>query len=90
VHDVLMSPAALDNIVAQLRPGAWVVAGGGKWPAAWNIPLTMTVASLHAPYVRDLAGFDRPWQLLERRLDGLVVTSVAFGSGFQAIGRVRR
>jgi SAM-dependent methyltransferase len=89
-EDVLMSPAALDNIVAQLRPGAWVVAGGGKWPAAWNIPLTMTVASLHAPYVRDLAGFDRPWQLLERRLDGLVVTSVAFGSGFQAIGRVRR
>jgi hypothetical protein len=52
--------------------------------------VTMTVASLHAPYVRDLAGFDRPWQLLERHLDGLVVTDVAFGAGFQAIGRARR
>jgi demethylmenaquinone methyltransferase/2-methoxy-6-polyprenyl-1,4-benzoquinol methylase len=89
VHDVLMSPDALDNVFAQLRPGAWVVAGGGKWPAAWNVPLTMGVAALHSPYVRDFAGFDRPWRLLADHVEGLEVTELAFGAGFQAIGRAR-
>jgi ubiquinone/menaquinone biosynthesis C-methylase UbiE len=89
VHDVLMSPAALDNVFAQLRPGGWVVAGGGKWPPAWNVPLTALVAALHAPYVRDMAGFDRPWQLLEKYVDDLTVTEVAFGAGYRAIGRAR-
>lgn len=89
VHDVLMSPAALDNVFAQLRPGAWVVAGGGKWPPSWNVPLTAFVAALHAPYVRNMAGFDRPWQLLEKYVDDLAVTEVAFGAGYRAIGRAR-
>jgi SAM-dependent methyltransferase len=89
VHDVLMSPAALDNVFAHLRPGTWVIAGGGKWPPVWNVPLTAIVAALHAPYVRDMAGFDRPWQLLEKYVDDLVVTEVAFGAGFRALGRAR-
>jgi demethylmenaquinone methyltransferase/2-methoxy-6-polyprenyl-1,4-benzoquinol methylase len=89
VHEMLMSPAALDNVFAQLKPGAWVVAGGGKWPAAWNVPLTMAVAALHSPYVRDFAGFDRPWRQLADRVEGLEVTELAFGSGFEAIGRAR-
>ena len=89
VHDVLMSHTALDNVFAQLRPGAWVVAGGGKWPPMWNVALTALVAALHAPYVRDLAGFDQPWQVLEEYVDDLVVTEVAFGAGYRAIGRAR-
>jgi ubiquinone/menaquinone biosynthesis C-methylase UbiE len=89
VHDVVMSPAALDNVFAQLRPGARVVAGGGKWPPAWNMPLMTTVAALHAPYVRDLTGFDQPWRLLEEYVDDLIVTVVATGAGFRAIGRAR-
>jgi trans-aconitate methyltransferase len=31
VHDILQSPGALRNVLARLRPGAWVAAGGGKW-----------------------------------------------------------
>jgi SAM-dependent methyltransferase len=89
VHDVLMSPVALDNVFAQLRPGAWVVAGGGKWPPAWNVPLTAAVAALHAPYVQSMAGFDRPWQLLEKYVDDLTVTDVTFGAGYRAIGRAQ-
>ena len=89
VHDVLLSPAALDNVFAQLRPGAWVVAGGGKWPPTWNLGLTAMVAALHAPYIRDFHGFDRPWELLETHLDQPIVTEVALGAGFRAIGRAR-
>ena len=53
------------------------------------MPLTALVAALHAPYVRDMAGFDRPWQLLEKYVDDLRVTEVAFGTGYRAIGRAR-
>ena len=89
VHDVLMSRSALDNVFTQLRPGAWVVAGGGKWPPAWNLPLTAVVAALHAPYVQNMDGFDRPWKVLEEYLYDLVVTEVAFGAGFRVLGRAR-
>jgi len=36
-----------------------------------------------------MAGFDRPWQLLEKYVDDLTVTEVAFGTGYRAIGRAR-
>ena len=38
VHDILQSPEALRNVMRNLRPGAWVAAGGGKWaaPSWWR------------------------------------------------------
>ena len=33
VHDIMQSPGALWNVMVELRPGAWVAAGGGKWAA---------------------------------------------------------
>lgn len=88
VHDVLQSPTALDNVFGHLRPGAAVAAMGGKWPAPWQLPLSVYVRSLHASYIRDFAGFDRPWRLLERRLDGFRVTELALGSGYLVTGHV--
>jgi SAM-dependent methyltransferase len=88
VHDVLQSPAALDNVFAHLRPGAWVAAAGGKSPAPWLLPLSTYVRMLHADYIRDFRGFDRPWRLLEPRLDDFRVAEVGYGSGFTAVGRV--
>ena len=61
VHDVMQSRAALGNVVDHLRPGAAVAAIGGKWPAPWTWPLRAWVADLHAPFVTDFTGFDRPW-----------------------------
>ena len=89
VHDILQSPAALDTVFAHLRPGAWVAAAGGKWPRPWQLPLSTYVLSLHADCIRDFHGFDRPWRLLEPRLDQFQLTEVGFGAGFLARGRVR-
>ena len=50
VHDVLQSPAALDNVFAHLRPGAAVAATGGKWPPPCQLALSLYVRSLHASY----------------------------------------
>jgi SAM-dependent methyltransferase len=87
VHDILQSAEALAHIVATLRPGAWVAAGGGKWAAPVMVALNSMVSLLHAPYVRDFGGFDRPWQRLEQLVEDVQVRELAFGSGYVMTGR---
>ena len=87
VHDILQSPDALRNVLTRLRPGAWVAAGGGKWAAPVMVALNSMVGVLHAPYVRDFSGFDRPWRHLERLVEDVRVEEMAFGSGYVMTGR---
>ncbi len=86
VHDVLQSRAALDNIIGHLRPGAAVAAAGGKWPAPWMWPMHAWVADLHAPFISDFTGFDRPWRLLAEFVPDLRVRELAGGAGYLAFG----
>jgi demethylmenaquinone methyltransferase/2-methoxy-6-polyprenyl-1,4-benzoquinol methylase len=86
-HDILQSPDALRNVLTTLRPGAWVAAGGGKWAAPMMMALNSMVGMLHAPYVRDFSGFDRPWRHLERLVEDVQVQEMAFGSGYVMTGR---
>ena len=67
--------------------GAWVAAGGGKWAAPMMVALNSMVGALHAPYVRDFSGFDRPWRHLERLVEDVQVQELAFGSGYVMTGR---
>jgi demethylmenaquinone methyltransferase/2-methoxy-6-polyprenyl-1,4-benzoquinol methylase len=87
VHDIMQSPDALRNVLTRLRPGAWVAAGGGKWAAPMMVALNSMVGMLHAPYVRDFSGFDRPWRHLERLVEDVRVEELAFGSGYVMTGR---
>jgi demethylmenaquinone methyltransferase/2-methoxy-6-polyprenyl-1,4-benzoquinol methylase len=87
VHDILQSPDALRNVLTRLRPGAWVAAGGGKWAAPMMVALNSMVGMLHAPYVRDFSGFDRPWRHLEQLVEDIQVQEMAFGSGYVMTGR---
>jgi trans-aconitate methyltransferase len=90
VHDILQSPDALANIVAALRPGSWVAAGGGKWAPPMMVAVNSMVSLLHAPYVRSFRGFDRPWQHLEQFVEDVQVRELAFGSGYVMTGRTPR
>lgn len=86
VHDILQSPDALRNVLAALRPGAPVAAGGGKWAAPLLVAVNSMIRALHAPYVRDFAGFDRPWRHLERLVVDVQVREMAFGAGYVMTG----
>ena len=86
VHDILQSPRALRNVLATLCPGAWVAAGGGKWAAPPMVAVNSMVRMLHAPYVRDFSGFDRPWRYLEHLVEDVQVKEMAFGGGFVMTG----
>jgi demethylmenaquinone methyltransferase/2-methoxy-6-polyprenyl-1,4-benzoquinol methylase len=89
VHDVLQSPAAVDHVVGHVRDGGSVVATGGKWAPPWAFVVNAGVMALHAPFVRDFAGFSRPWALLAECVPGLDTREVALGGGYVAWGRVR-
>lgn len=88
VHDVLQSPAALDNVLAHVRASGSVAAGGGKWGPSWALALNASVMALHSPFVADFTGFDRPWARLAQRVPDLRVRQVALGAGYLAVGRV--
>jgi SAM-dependent methyltransferase len=89
VHDVLRCPAALANVVSQVRPGGRVVAAGPKWVPWWR-PASLALNScawlLNRPYVTTFEGFDAPWSHLERLLPDLAVEELCFGAGFIAVG----
>jgi ubiquinone/menaquinone biosynthesis C-methylase UbiE len=89
VHDLMQSPAALGNVFDHLRPGAPVAAAGGKWPAPWMWPLRAWVTELHAPFITDFTGFDRPWRHLAGYVPDLQVRELAFGAGYLALGHTR-
>ena len=86
VHDLMQSPAALDNVFDHLRPGASVAAAGGKLPGLWMWPLRAWVTHLHTPFITDFTGFDKPWRQLARYVPDLRVQELAFGAGYLAVG----
>jgi SAM-dependent methyltransferase len=86
VHDVMQSRAALRNVVDHLRPGAAVAAAGGKRPGPFLWPLRPWVTHLHAPFITDFTGFDKPWRLLAELVPDLTVRELAFGAGYIAVG----
>jgi trans-aconitate methyltransferase len=87
VHDILQSPDALRNVMSNLRPGAWVAAGGGKWAAPMMVAVNWLISMLHAPYVRSFSGFDRPWSHLEQLTEDVHVRELLFGGGYIMTGR---
>lgn len=88
VHDIVRSPESVSNILSQLRPGARIASGGGKWAAPWMVPLNSYIASLHRPFIRSFDGFDAPWNLLTSFLQDLCITEMEWGSGYVATARV--
>jgi SAM-dependent methyltransferase len=88
VHDIIRCPDSVDNILSQLRPGAHIACGGGKWAAPWLILLNACVAALHRPCVHSFEGFDRPWSVLTAYLQDLRITEMALGTGYVATARL--
>jgi SAM-dependent methyltransferase len=92
-HDILQSPAALDNLLGQAMPGARVAACGSVlWPAwAWplNVPVDAWLRARHRGYITNMENFERPWAKLERRLEDFRVARRGPGWRYLARGRLR-
>ena len=51
----------------------------------WHWLLHKWVADLHAPFITDFAGFDKPWRLTDHVPD-LQVRPLAAGTGYVGVG----
>lgn len=85
-HDIMSSPQAIANILAQTKPGGRVVAGGTKWAPWWAVPVNLFVWYIARRGVTTFKGFDRPWRHLERLIPNLQVQSLAGGGSYMAWG----
>jgi SAM-dependent methyltransferase len=72
-HDLLQSPAAVENVFRHLRDGAHVASVGPVWAPWWAPGLSILLALELAPYVTTFDGLDRPWRYLERFVPDLRV-----------------
>ena len=88
-HDLLRSPAALDAIFAQAKPGARVAATGTKLYAPWLFPANWYLRITHRGYITDFEGLAAPWSLLAERLDNFSVETNPLSQHYVARGRVR-
>lgn len=88
-HDVLRVPAALDNVLRQVRPGGRVVAAGPKWASGWGAHLNALTWATSRRYVTTFEGFWAPWDLLAERVEHLQLETMLFGAAFVARGTVR-
>jgi arsenite methyltransferase len=89
VHDVMRSPAALANVLDQMRPGARIVAAGPKWASGLgydSLSMNFKTWLMNRGCVTTHEGFRRPWSHLELLVDNLVVDEVFYGGGYIASG----
>jgi demethylmenaquinone methyltransferase/2-methoxy-6-polyprenyl-1,4-benzoquinol methylase len=87
-HDVLRDPAALDHVLAHLKPGAQVVASGLQWSPPWMLPTNLFVLGAALYSVSTLEGLQQPWTMLARRLQSFEVRSFPWVGIYVARGRV--
>ncbi len=87
-HDVLRDPAALDHVLAHLKPGARVVASGLQWAPPWMLPTNLFVLGAALYSVSSLDGLEQPWTMLAKRLQSFEVRGFPWVGIYVAGGRV--
>jgi ubiquinone/menaquinone biosynthesis C-methylase UbiE len=88
-HDVLQSPAAVENVVRHLKPGARVTSVGAKLGPRWNVIVNYFVRRAAHSYITTFSGLDRPWRELERHTGTMQHRDLAFGGAHLAWGTIR-
>jgi arsenite methyltransferase len=88
-HDILRSPAALDNLLRQAKPGARVAVAGIKFFPWWTGPLNLLPWLKNRPYNARAADLWHPWDRLERHCGSLHRASTQWGMGYIAHGRLK-
>ncbi len=90
VHDISRTPAAVANILRQVKPGARVVMAGMKFFPWWTGPLNLLAWLKNRPYNAKAADLWRPWDLVQARCDVFHRASTQWGMGYIAHGRLAK
>jgi len=88
VHDISRTPAAVDNLFAQLPSGSRFAIAGMKFFPWWLAPLNLLAWLKNRPYNVRAHELRRPWSLVEQRLAGFSWKPTQGGMGYIGSGRV--
>lgn len=86
-HDILQSPPALRNVLAQLRPGGRIATFAVKRGPRWLAPINAIGEQALRRYVTRPENLDRPWQRLAELVPALEVEELLLGFVYLAWGR---
>jgi len=88
-HDVLRTPAALENVFSSARDGARGVVVGFKLPTGWRSAFNPWFRYRNREYLSTFEGIHAPWSHLLRHVPEFKIERERFmGSGYLATGRV--
>ena len=86
-HDLLRTPAALDNVVAAVRSEGTIAAAGMQRPRLWLAPIALAAWLVMRRYVTTTDGLARPWDLLAQRLHDVNGEAIVLGAIYIVSGR---
>ena len=89
-HDVMRSPAALEQIFGATRPDARIAFAGMKYAPWWMAPVNIIVRVQARPYMTTFEGLKAPWDLALSYLRGFEWRPVLCGTGYVGWGRVHK
>ncbi len=89
VHDITRTPAAVDNLMRQLKPGARIAIAGMKFFPWWTGPLNLLAWLKNRPYNARASDLWRPWDLVAPHCEDFERRSTQWGMGYIARGRRR-
>jgi arsenite methyltransferase len=87
-HDILRSPAAIERLLAQARPGAHVAIAGIKYFPRWLAPLNLWVYLKNHGYNGAPGQLATPWDRIAPRLSSWQFEATQWGMGYLATGQV--
>ena len=83
-HDICRSPAAVANILRQVKPGARVAMAGIKYFPWWTGPLNLLAWLKNRPYNARAADLWEPWSLVAAQCKDFRWNSTQWGKGYIA------
>ena len=88
-HDICRTPAAVDNILRQVKPGARVAMAGIKFFPWWTGPLNVLAWLKNRPYNAKAADLWAPWSHVAAACDHFQWQSTQWGMGYIASATYR-
>jgi SAM-dependent methyltransferase len=85
-HDLIRSPAGLDNLFGQSKRGARVAACGSQLFPRWFAPGNWYLLWSHRHYITNFESFDAPWRILAGYLRDFEVQRQFPGERYLATG----
>lgn len=85
-HDICRTPAAVANILRQVKPGARVAMAGIKFFPWWTGPLNLLAWLKNRPYNAKAADLWAPWSHVAAACSDFQLHSTQWGMGYIASG----